>query len=213
MCIRGVASLLSSLLLVLATSLDGFSAGVAYGLRRVSFPWQNRAVVAAISIGMMGIGMGLGRAAGSFFPVRWARLAGGLMLILLGAWMVLRGIAPGKHGRFEAKIWSWRVPSLGLVVQILREPIDADLDASGTISLVEAVWLGFALSIDALAAGFCANLGMGLPSYLPIPVGIVNWIFIGCGIYAGGLFHREKMPLMAALPGMILMIIGVWRFI
>ena len=205
--------MLSSLLLVLATSLDGFSAGVAYGMRRVSFPWQNRTVVAAISIGMMGIGMGLGRAAGSFFPVRWARLAGGLMLILLGAWMVLRGIAPGKHGRFEAKIWSWRVPSLGLVVQILREPIDADLDASGTISLVEAVWLGFALSIDALAAGFCTNLGVRLPLYLPVLVGMVNLIFISVGVFTGRLLRREKIPFMAALPGMILMIIGVWRFI
>lgn len=204
--------MLGGILLVLATSLDGFSAGVAYGLRKIQVPWPNRALVAAVSVLAMAAAMQMGRLMGSIFPAAWARTLGGCLLIVLGLWTAVKSIVSGP-GRRRERVWSWRLPSLGLVVQILRQPVEADLDASGEISMGEALWLGFALSLDAFAAGFCASLGARLPLLLPVAVGAVNWLFLTAGITAGGLLRREKLPLLAVAPGLILAVLGLLRLI
>ena len=190
---REVVHLVGGVLLVLATSVDGFSAGVAYGFRRVRLSPLDRALVAGISVVVLVLAMVLARAVGGIFPDRWAYTCGSTLLIGLGAWTILRSLLNG--GKTVApRVWSWRVPSLGLVIQILREPMEADLDASGTISAGEAIWLGVALSLDVFAAGFCAGLGARLPVFLPLVVGAVNWIFLTAGIGLGNLAAGRGCP-------------------
>lgn len=203
--------MIGDILLMLATSLDGFSAGIAYGYRRVKFPQRDRVLVAGLSIGAMGLAMLLGRAASALLPHRAGRLIGCLLLVGLGAWTILRELADGHAVREPHELWSWRIPRLGLVIQILHEPIEADLDDSGSINDIEAVWLGAALSLDAFAAGLAANLGISPPFYLPVLVGSANWLFLTGGIALGEHIEREKLPGLALLPGAILIILGLLR--
>lgn len=208
---RDVAFLIGSILLVLATSLDGFSAGVAYGFRRIRLPFWSRVVVAAVSVLTLSLAMLLGRAVGGSIPGRWARMAGGIALIVIGLWSAARGLISGSRVPDLGRVWTWRVPSLGLVIQIMREPVSADFDASGAISAFEALWLGYALAVDALGAGFCATLGAGMPFFLPLAVGLVNWVFLTAGVAVGGLIGSERFPAMAALPGLVLVVLGFMR--
>lgn len=208
---RDVARLAGNILLVLATSLDGFSAGAAYGFRGVRFPFWSRVVVAGVSVLTLAAAMLLGGAVRGSIPNGWARTIGGMALVAMGLWSAARGLAGGGRLPGEGKIWTWRVASLGLVIQIMREPIKADLDASGSISALEALWLGCALAVDALGAGFCAALGAGLPFLLPLTAGLTNWVFLTAGVAVGSLIRYERFPAMAVLPGLALALLGLMR--
>lgn len=191
--------MVGGLLLILATSLDGFAAGVSYGFRGIRFPARERLLVTGISVATLGLAMLAGHLAGRPIPGRWARCLGGWLLAGLGLWSAAKGLLQGSPPPAAGRLWTWRVPSLGLVVQILREPARADLDASGGINGPEALWLGLALAMDALGAGFCATLGNGLPICLPVAAGAVNWLLLTAGLAFVRRWGRERLPAMAVL--------------
>ena len=129
----------------------------------------------------------------------------------MGLWTVGKDLLRDRHS--STFIWTWRIRSLGLVVQIVREPLAADLDASGGIDDREALWLGLALALDALAAGFLLALGEGIPFFIPFLLGLANWCFLSAGLFLGRLFGRGEWPLLRLLPGIILMVMGLLRIL
>lgn len=204
----GVDGVVSVLLLLVATSLDGFSAGIAYGLRGIEFSLRPRLLAAGVSVAALWLAVWIGRLIGGVLPQALARLLGGTLLIILGLWTAAKAFLEGE--RFaDGPVMSWRIRSLGLVVQIVREPLRADFDSSGTIDDLEALWLGSALALDALGAGFLAALGGGMPAILPLLIGFANWVFLSMGLAAGRLLGGVKGRLLPVLPGLILVIIGI----
>lgn len=204
--------MLGLILLVLATSLDGFSAGVAYGFRRIKLPFWSGAAVAGLSALVLGVSMCLGASIGRSLPAGLLRYLGGGLLILLGIWSALKGAIHG-YAAPETRSWRCRIRPLGLVIQILREPVRADLDASGGINGLEVLWLGLALSLDACGAGFCASLGTDFSFFLPPMAGLANWLFLQAGIFLGGVLGRGELPGAAVLPGLALVLLGVLRIV
>jgi putative sporulation protein YtaF len=82
---------------------------------------------------------------------------------------------------------------LGLVIQIWKTPLAADVDRSGSISSTEAVLLGAALSFDSFGAGLGAAL-IGLP---PVPsvlmlVGM-SAVFLSIGMFVGFRFSGRRI--------------------
>lgn len=204
--------MIGALLLLVATSLDGFSAGIAYGLRGIGFPLRARLVAAGVSVVALALAAWTGRIVGGLLPSALARPLGGVLLLALGLWTAAKAFTDGE--RFPGGlVMTWRIRSLGLVVQIVREPLRADLDASGAIDEVEALWLGSALALDALGAGFLVALGGGMPALLPLLVGLANWAFLSAGLAAGRLLGGGKRPFLAVLPGLILMLMGIMRML
>lgn len=102
-----------------------------------------------------------------------------------------------------------RIRGLGIVVQVLREPGRADMDRSGAIDAGEALVLGVALGLDALAAGFGASL---IGFHLSI-VGVVaaaqlflTWLGLRLGRNYGARWLGERG---FYVPGVILILIGL----
>lgn len=104
---------------------------------------------------------------------------------------------------------------LGLVICVLRAPQTADMDRSGTISAPEAVLLGFALSLDALGAGFGAAM-VGFPA-LPSALFITaaSGMFLLAGLRFGRRFavRAAGAKAVSVLPGLILIATGIARLI
>ncbi len=140
---------------------------------------------------------------------------GGFILIALGAWVLYQFFRPEKEKemlKHEKVIVNFEIQSLGLAINILKKPMSADFDQSGTITGIEAMMLGFALSIDSFGAGIGAAMLGYSPIYLALTVAIMSSLFVLLGIKSGTFFHKfEWIQKFTFLPGVLLIIIGIWK--
>lgn len=205
--------------LVLALSFDSLIAGIAYGLRGIKVPLKSLLTLGLVSAAGLGASMLVGVGFGTLVPPVIARLLGGLVLIGIGAYTMLKSwldataTAGGEAGSRVAMV---RLRNLGLIVQILRDPAAADVDASGDLTVAEALTLGLALAIDALAVG--ASVGVVAHGWfiwlLPPAAGLGAGGFMAAGRAAGarGLRLDDRLRV-TYLPGMVLMLLGLMQLV
>ncbi|SDF48715.1 putative sporulation protein YtaF [Paenibacillus sp. cl6col] len=107
-----------------------------------------------------------------------------------------------------------QLKSLGVVIQILKTPSAADMDRSGTISAIEAAWLGVALSLDAFGAGIGAAL-LGYPALMTaIVIALFSGIFLRLGIHVGIAFAGARwIGKLSFVPGLMLIIMGIIKLL
>jgi putative sporulation protein YtaF len=209
-------TLFSLLLLAFAVSLDNFSTGLTYGLRKVKIPIKSITIISLCSALCLLIAMFMGQAISVILSPEWAGRVGGLILVAIGLAVLYQFFRPEKETPVEEKektLINVEIKSIGLVIQIMRRPLTADFDRSGTITGVEAFMLGIALSLDSFGAG----LGAALLNYSPFPLAIaifsMSFIFLTCGLQLGVYFsHIRWIQRVAFLPGVLLICLGIMRF-
>ncbi|WP_226667080.1 sporulation membrane protein YtaF [Metabacillus litoralis] len=208
----------SLLLLAFAVSLDSFSVGFTYGMRKMRIPFKSIIVIACCSAATMLGAMLVGDLLTKIFPVYITERLGGLILVLIGAWVLYQFFRPAKdcsgeeEGNEEKTLINFEIKTLGIVINILRKPMSADIDKSGTITGIEAFLLGFALSLDALGAGIGASLLGYSPIIMSILVACMSSLFVSIGIRSGNILSRFSwMDKFSCLPGIILIMIGIWK--
>ncbi|TCN24470.1 sporulation membrane protein YtaF [Mesobacillus foraminis] len=205
----------SLLLLAFAVSLDSFSVGFTYGLRNVKIPLKSILTVAICSAGVLMIAMTIGHFLERVLPGHWTEKIGGLLLILIGAWVLYQFFRPERTGQTEDDeriLINFEIQSLGIVINILKKPMSADFDRSGTITGIEAIMLGMALSLDAFGAGIgAAMLGFSAIS-LAIAASLMSSIFVYGGMKIGILFSGYSwVQKLSFLPGLLLIIVGIFK--
>jgi putative sporulation protein YtaF len=210
-----MAEMISLLILAFAVSLDSFSVGFTYGLRKMIIPVKSIIVIATCSAISLLIATGIGQVLGKLLSTKVTDQLGGLILILLGAWVLYQFFRPEKNKELvtiEKTIVNFEIKSLGIVINILRKPMSADFDLSGTITGIEAFMLGLALSLDAFGAGIGAAMLGFSPIYLAITVAIMSSVFVYIGLKSGAFFSRSDwVQKFTFIPGILLIIIGVWK--
>ncbi|RIW29720.1 sporulation membrane protein YtaF [Bacillus salacetis] len=202
-------------MLAFAVSLDSFSTGLTYGLRKMRIPMRSIVIISFCSAGTLLAAMSIGGAAGNILPEGIADKIGGLILIALGAFVLLQFFRSGKDYAIDEEkiLFNFEIESIGLVINILKRPTAADFDRSGTITGVEAVMLGLALSLDAFGAGLGAALLGYSPLLLAFTVMIMSVVFLSAGLQIGKSFaHMGWVQKVSFLPGVLLILIGVLRF-
>lgn len=207
--------MLELLLLTAAISLDGLAVGATYGLRGIVLSRSAYGVVGLSTAILLGLSMGAGVALGSRLPIHCAHLAGACILGAIGLWHVLSSWAASRRrggGQPLSRLFRLKITSLELVVQIRYDPAVADRDRSGIIDTREAVALGAALGLDALAAGVGAAMS-----------GISLWVIplAACACVATvGIGHLGMLSVCgtkelhwpySALPGLLLIVVAVCR--
>lgn len=223
---------ISLLILALAVSLDGFSVGVMYGLRKIRIPLVSVAIISLCSGCIIYLSMQIGVLVSRFVDPLYAKAAGGLILIGIGIWAVYQVLskkkdeddAPaGQSSEAEAKAEETPVASakevlyielkrLGLVIQILRKPSIADIDRSGNISASEAVLLGVALSLDAFGAGIGAALIGFAPLLTSAVIALASGTFLATGLRIGYKYSDLSwIQRLSVFPGFVLIIMGIMK--
>ncbi|MFD1737131.1 sporulation membrane protein YtaF [Bacillus salitolerans] len=204
---------LSLLLLAFAVSLDSFSVGFTYGLRKMHLPIRSIIIISICSAITLMVAMGVGHMITNFLSPVWAEKVGGIVLVLIGAWVLYQFFKPEKkqmETNQEKILVKFEIKSLGLVIHILRKPLEADFDRSGTITGIEAFLLGVALSLDAFGAGIGAALLGYSPIFMAITVAFMSSLFLSVGLKSGQLCsNHEWMQKCSFLPGVLLIIIGI----
>ncbi|MFF2450474.1 sporulation membrane protein YtaF [Neobacillus sp. NPDC058068] len=210
-----MVQLFSLLILAFALSLDSFSVGFTYGLRQMVMPIKSVLIIATCSAVSLMLAVSIGHGLEKILSASITASLGGVILIGLGAWVLFQFFRPVKEKEIlkqEKTIVNFEIRSLGLAINILKKPMSADFDQSGTITGIEALMLGFALSLDSFGAGIGAAMLGYSPIYLAASVAIMSSLFVLLGIKSGTFFHKfEWIQKFTFLPGILLIIIGVWK--
>lgn len=204
------------LLLGIAVSIDGFVAGVAYGLKNIRMPLASLGIVGIVACLCTALAMGMAYMIGRFIHTDIAIALGSLLLILLGLWSLFQQyltknvVSYEMDGEITARKLTF---SLGrLVVSIMAKPETADVDKLGVISPLEAVFLGLAVGADAMVGTFAAALMGPLPLYTPFVIGIIHMVCIAGGYHSTRKYVPEKLKRkFPYLPGTLLIILGLIR--
>ncbi|QDI91131.1 sporulation membrane protein YtaF [Salicibibacter halophilus] len=208
------------LVLAFAVSVDAFGVGMTYGMRKLKISMLPVVLIgfcSFISVLMAGLFAGV---VFNVIPTQSADYLGGAILIAIGAWAIYQGFRPKEQQnalpvrkKQEGTMVNWEIKKLGLVIKVLRKPTAADMDGSGTISIKEAMLLGFALALDAFGAGFGAAM-LGYPILI-----FALFVFVMCSVCLvlgkkGGLklADRKAIDKLVFLPGLLIVCIGVLNF-
>lgn len=207
--------LFSLLLLAFALSLDSFSVGFTYGLRKMVMPFKSVLIIACCTAVSLLIAVTIGHWLSRLLSPHITSALGGVILMGLGAGVLYQFFKPEKEKTLEKgekTIVKIEIRSLGLVINILKKPMTADFDQSGTITGIEALMLGFALSLDSFGAGIGAAMLGYSPIYLALAVSVMSPLFVLLGIKSGSLLHRfDWVQKLTFLPGILLILIGVLK--
>ncbi|WP_238988816.1 sporulation membrane protein YtaF [Calorimonas adulescens] len=195
-------------ILALALSIDSLCVGLSYGMRGIAIPFVPLLAVSLISSMATFISMYIGSGLAVFLNPQAAKMLGAIILIGVGIYVLTSAIKEGQAGQKEAELLTIRLNFIEITVKVIEQPLKADLDNSGTISTVEAAFLGIALAMDAFGASLGASMeGMPLVG-LPVAVGIFNMFFLHLGVYIGKGVTAAKNERLKYLPGIILILLG-----
>ncbi|WP_416151468.1 sporulation membrane protein YtaF [Salipaludibacillus sp. HK11] len=207
---------LSLFVLAFAVSLDSFGVGVTYGLRKMRMPLLSIAFIMSCSAVAILMSMWIGGGISEWMPPGTAESIGGIILISIGAFALIQVYREPKktHNGLiqERMLMNVELKRLGIVVHVLKKPMEADLDDSGSINGSEALLLGIALSLDAFGAGMGAAF-LGVSAWLlAVSVAIMCGLFLTLGKISGEkLLRSEKFKKLSFLPGMLLILIGLFQ--
>ncbi|MEQ6389899.1 sporulation membrane protein YtaF [Bacillaceae bacterium S4-13-58] len=209
--------LLTLVTIVLAVSLDSFTVGLTYGVRKMTLPWKSLLLIGVMSALTFYTSMSIGSYLSSFLEPHQAEQLGGWILMAIGMFVLLQYFRSSFSLKKEGKnvkpyILKWEIQSLGVVIQILRKPMSADFDRSGSITGFEAIFLGLALSLDAFGAGIGISM-FGFPTFLTsFLVAAMSSLLLFTGMKCGrGLSYKKGSQKLSFVPGLILVIIGVFK--
>ncbi len=220
-CMEGafcMTNMTALLLLAFAVSLDSFGVGFTYGLRKMKMPLQSILIIACMSVLTILISMLIGTILSNFLSPVIASRIGGVILILLGLWITFQTFRSSDERESEEQleekvIASFEMKLFGIVISILKKPMDADMDRSGAITGREAFLLGVALSFDAFGAGLGAAMLGFSPLVFACLIGVMSALFLKVGMTFGNkLAYKLWVSKLAFLPGILLVLIGILKW-
>lgn len=215
-----MVNMLSLILLACALSLDSCSVGFTYGLRKVKIPVKSIITIAICSGIILMTSMGIGHAITNFFSPIIAKRIGGFVLVCIGLWVLYQFYRThkGANSAIEEKndaedtIINFEIEVLGIVVKILKKPTAADLDRSGSINGLEAMLLGFALSLDAFGAGIGASMLGFSPLLTAAVTSTASALFLVFGMRLGNILSQNSwLQKLTFLPGIFLILLGLMK--
>lgn len=214
---------LSLLLVSLAISMDSVSVGLTYGLRNMRMPFLSLVVVSGCSFAVVYGVMLLGSSLTYWLTPEIGKRVGAAVLICMGLFTLWRLISPRSASGQDvsaavalenqgepqpALLSQFRV--FGLMIQILRDPSQADADRSGHIMGWEAVMLGLALSLDAFGAGISLTFLGYPPLIVAICIAVMSALLLAIGLAMGRRAGKSTwLSRLTWLPPILLICIGV----
>ncbi len=207
----------SLFLLALSLSIDAFSVGMSYGLKKIKIPFMASIIIGIISFLVTILFVFFGKFISQFIPPLVFKIIGIGMLIIMGILIIFQSRKkenpkePAKD--YEGKILSFIINSYSITIKIIRDPKSGDLNNSKTIEALEAIYIGLALCIDSIGAAM-ASVSIGIDNIIfPLAVAIMQILFINSGSILGScfVFKNIKENYILGLSGLLLIFTAIIR--
>lgn len=220
--------ILSGILLAISLSMDALGIGVSYGLRGKKVPLLPKVIISLISLAFTAAAIGIGNIIVLFLPDQLAKLIGSGMLGVLGIVIIIQALSK-KEGEEEVepelevqrpqkKTWKIALKPLGLTIKIIRNEIyenGSKADSAAIMGIRESLYMGVALSIDSFGAGISSAVSGINNFFVPVMVGLCQFIFLSLGIFCGQKLTSIKKAdpkIFMLLSGAILVVLAIIRY-
>lgn len=220
--------LISSFILALSSSIDSLGIGLTYGIKNTKISSMGKIVLFVISFSISVLSIWFGNIVRNIFSDFTTKLIGNMILIGMGVFVCFQAIRKDKIKSApelllsepiyenDEKIYSFFIDFLGITIKIIKNPTSSDLDSSHSIDGKEALFLGFALSLDCFCIGVGGSI-IGVSSFLfPLFISIFQLVFLSMGNTLGKKLHSlSNLPdnIWSVISGVLLILIGLIRFI
>lgn len=220
---------IATLLFAISVSIDALGVGTTYGLKKIKIAFLPKFLMSALSFLYSGAAVWLGGCLSQYLPQRIGSLTSGIMLGGIGLYSLLDAIRsscrditeetlvlPQPQTQKNRRILHRFIKPLGISITIVKHPTAADFDHSRSIDWKESLYIGLALSFDAIGAGIGYSLGGESGYLLPVLIGGFQFLFLSLGCFLGRKAHHLpflKPKILAFLPGIIILGLAITRFL
>ncbi|MCP3030544.1 manganese efflux pump [Halobacillus sp. A1] len=199
-----MGTMLFTLLFVIAVSLDSFGIGCMIGLKKIQLSIKAVGAIAFLSGLCFLLSASIGHLLLPFVDAHLFESLGAMAFILLGLFFIWSNYRKPAE-KEQDNIWTQPA-------RILQSPEAADVDHSGGIHGKEVWLLGLALSLDTIGAGV-SGVFIGIPPFFT--AGLI-FLMTSAMLYGGlksGAKLSRKLDYLSALPGFLLIIIGLIKLV
>lgn len=214
--------MLSYFILAISSSIDSLGLGITYGIKNTKVTIFAKIILFFTSLLFSSISISIGNLINNFFPSIVCNILSFLILFLMGVWIIVQAFNTSSKQKDisraskNKKIYKFFIKSLGITIQIIKNPVNSDLDNSKKIEAREALYLGLALSLDSLCIGI-GNSVMGNTSFIfPLLVATFQFIFLSIGLLFGKKINRvTNIPdnIWSIISGFLLIFISILKLI
>lgn len=210
--------LFNALLLAFSGSLDSVGVGISYGIKKTKIGIIPLIVLFALIFCITTIAMLVGNFITSIISETFVSVIGSVMLIGMGAFIIFSAIFKTDENNnvdtknLYPKEYNFFIKFLGITINIIKNPVSSDIDNSNRIDIKEALFLGIALSLDAMSIGFGASV-IGINSFVfPFLMSLFHLAFLVIGIFIGEHIRNiSKLPtnIWSIISGILLIILAL----
>lgn len=201
---------MESIVLASALSIDAFVASFAYGSNKIKIPMLSVQIINIICSSVLGISLLIGALLKPYLSDWFTITICFIILFGLGIVKLFDGITKSiirKHNNLKKEV-RFSMFNFNFILNLYANPEAADIDASKTISPIEAASLAIALALDGIAVGFGAALGNVSGWMVFLFSFISNGLAIILGCYLGNKIARSLKFNISWISGAILIILA-----
>ena len=207
--------MLQAILFCLALCTDAFVASIGYGADNVRIEGKKMALMNAISTACLGAALCFGTLIRSLIPETAVRLTAFISLFFLGILRLSDSLIKNYINRRcgVRRDIRFSFSRLRFILSIYGNPAKADEDRNRILSMKEAVFFGFAMSIDSLAAG-----AFGAFLQLPAVFTLLCSFLLGmvaqiCGQHLGRRLRKRSRQDLSWAGGLIFLLLAFGRLL
>lgn len=208
-------SIFQAFFLVLALSLDTFTAGVALGTQKIMVPFRPVLAISLTCSASLWLAISLGGWIGNWISPRTGAVIGCVILVMMGSVRLFDGVIKELLRRCcenkEGMVFYRK--NLKIFLQVCVDSAQADFNRSQSLSVPEAISLAAALSVDGLAAGVGAGI-LDVSHWLIFLMAmLINLFAVHLGCRTGIRFSRKHEQDISWVAGALLIVLGVVKLI
>ena len=214
---------LHCILLAFCSTLDSFGIGITYGLKNTHILFSAKIILFLCCFLMSLLSLFLGNCFSSIFPDYITNALSSLILVFIVIFFIFSSFKkerPKKNKKTldkgTPKVYQFFIQFLGITIQIIRNPTNSDFDHSKHIDGKEAIFLGFALSLDTIGIGISSSM-LNIPVlFFPLCVSVFQFFFLSFGNFLGRKIQTiSNIPenIWSILAGFLLIFIGFAKLI
>lgn len=208
-------SIFQAFFLVLALSLDTFTAGVALGTQKIMVPFRSVLAISLTCSASLWLAISLGGWIGNWISPRTGAVIGCVILVMMGSVRLFDGVIKELLRRCcenkEGMVFYRK--NLKIFLQVCVDSAQADFNRSQSLSVPEAISLAAALSVDGLAAGVGAGI-LDVSHWLIFLIAmLINLFAVHLGCRTGIRFSRKHEQDISWVAGVLLIVLGLIKLI
>lgn len=208
-------SIFQAFFLVLALSLDTFTAGVALGTQKITVPFRSVLAISLTCSASLWLAISLGGWIGNWISPRTGAVIGCIILVMMGSVRLFDGVIKELLRRCcenkEGMVFYRK--NLKIFLQVCVDSAQADFNRSQSLSVPEAISLAAALSVDGLAAGVGAGI-LDVSHWLIFLIAMfINFFAVHLGCRMGIRFSRKHEQDISWVSGALLIVLGLIKLI